>query len=73
NYEKGIICKECAQEHLISIRLNMELFDLLVCLKLGKQIPFCSDGLFKLALKFLENYLRHHHSEYKGLQSLKLD
>lgn len=73
NYEKGIICNECVQEHLISIKLNMELFDLLVCLKLGKQIPFCSDGLFKLTLKFLENYLRHHHAEYKGLQSLKLD
>lgn len=73
NYEKGILCKACSVEHLISTKLNMELFELLVCLKYGKKINVPGNGLIKNGIKFLENFLKHHLSDYKGIQSLKLD
>jgi DNA repair protein RecO (recombination protein O) len=73
NYEKGILCSECSKEHLISLKLNRELFDLLICLKSGKKILTYDENLIKSGIKFSENYLRHHHHEYKGSQSLKLE
>ncbi|MDP2303632.1 MAG: DNA repair protein RecO [Ignavibacteria bacterium] len=73
NYEKGILCPNCSQDHLISLKLSRELFDLLICLKSGKKILSYDEMLIKSAIKFSENYLQHHHHEYKGSQSLKLE
>jgi DNA repair protein RecO (recombination protein O) len=73
NYEKGILCSECSKDHLISVKLSRELFDLLICLKSGKKILSYDEMLIKSAIKFSENYLQHHHHEYKGSQSLKLE
>lgn len=73
NFGMGIFCQECSEKHLKSAILTKEQFQLLSCLKTRKNIPLELNQLIPKIIKLLENYLKFHLPDFKGIQSLKLN
>ena len=71
NFERGILCEDCKNEHLINLEIDSELFNYLFCLKYNKQIKIIDNHLIKKFNSLIENYLRYHVSDFKEIQSLK--
>jgi DNA repair protein RecO (recombination protein O) len=55
-----------------NITLNPELFHYFNCLKKNESPGNITPAIINGAVTFLENYLRHHVSDFKGLQSLNM-
>ena len=72
NYEIGILCNECRVNYLENFRINAELFNYLICLKTNKNPGNVSLHLMESAVSFMEKYLKHHVSDFKGLKSLMM-
>jgi DNA repair protein RecO (recombination protein O) len=72
NYELGIFCPECRQNIVESFRINAELFQALICLKVNKMIVGMSQDLVDTAISFMEKHLKHHVPDFKGIQSISL-
>lgn len=72
NFGMGILCQECGENHLKSVILSKEHFELLNCLKTRKKISSEMNQFIPKIIKLLENYLKFHLPDYKGIQSLKL-
>lgn len=68
----GFVCNECLQSHSGLEYISAELFNYLFCLKTNKSILFLSDDLLKKFNQLIEKYLKHHISDFKGIQSLKI-
>jgi DNA repair protein RecO (recombination protein O) len=58
--------------YLENITMNPELFHYFNCLKKNENPGTVSPVIMNGAVTFLENYLRHHVSDFKGLQSLTM-
>jgi len=71
NFGIGILCHVCRKEKAESYLFNLELFNYLVCLKSSKKIKV-TEQLAEKANTFMENYLKHHIPDFKGIQSLKI-
>jgi DNA repair protein RecO (recombination protein O) len=72
NYEIGILCNECRINYHENFKINAELFNYLICLKTNKNPGSVSLHLMDSAVSFMEKYLKHHVSDFKGLQSIKM-
>ena len=72
NYEIGILCNECRINYLENITLDPELFHYFNCLKTNETPGVVNPAVINGAVTFLENYLRYHVSDFKGIQSLKM-
>lgn len=73
NFEKGIICSSCSIENIISSSLFGELFDYLNCLKSKNKLSNFDPKIISKAIGFLENFIKFHIPEFKGLNSLKIN
>lgn len=73
NFGIGIFCQECGENHLKSAILTKEQFKLLSCLKTRKNISPEMNQLIPKIIKLLENYLKFHLPDFKGIHSLKLN
>ena len=69
NYEKGLLCVRCKKEHIDNIKINSELFNYLICLKVNKEINTVRELTLKNANIFFETYLKYHIPDFKGIQS----
>jgi DNA repair protein RecO (recombination protein O) len=72
NFEKGIMCDDCAKDHLVAFTFSQELFNLFLCLRNRKIDAKFSDKLFDNALFFLEKYIKYHIPEFKGISSIHI-
>ncbi len=72
NYEIGILCNECSINYMENVTVNPELFHYLTCLKKNESPGVVNPDVINGAVTFLENYLKHHVSDFKGLQSLQM-
>jgi DNA repair protein RecO (recombination protein O) len=70
NLERGLLCENCKREHVDNFKINMELFNYLICLKTNKRIEI-RESTIRNANDFFELYLNYHIPDFKGLQSLK--
>ena len=58
--------------YLENITINPELFHYFNCLKKNESPGVVNPAIINGAVTFLENYLKYHVSDFKGLQSLKM-
>jgi len=72
NFDLGIFCKDCKGTVVESFSINSELFTVLICLKSNKKIPEASINFMEKAISFMEKHLKHHVTDFKGIQSLHL-
>ncbi len=70
NYELGIFCDNCKLKAVESYHINTELFSVLICLKNNKSIADSNKNLIEKSIAFMERHLKHHVSDFKGIQSL---
>ncbi len=70
--EKGVICGDCAKLTVDIYKLNAELLKYLICLKKGESLNNFSNLISQKAILFLENHLKYHVPDFKGISSLKL-
>ncbi len=69
--DQGIICSGCSSNRINAIKLEEELFKLIICLNGKKNLEITGKFAGKL-IRLLELYSRHHFPDYKGSKSLTL-
>ena len=73
NFEIGILCNNCRENHLESFSINAELFQYLFCLKNNRSVEDkINYETMEAALIFLEKYLKYHVQDFSGIQSFQL-
>jgi DNA repair protein RecO (recombination protein O) len=72
NFEKGLICGECKKTVVDNYDINLELFRYLNCLKTNESAETFSNLIVRKAIVFMENHLKYHVTDFKGISSLKL-
>ena len=70
--EKGVICGECIKSVVDIYDINAELLRYLNCLKSNESASNFSNLIIQKALLFMENHLKYHVPDFKGISSLKL-
>lgn len=69
--DQGVICAECSSGKVNAIKLEEELFKLIICLNGKKSMEISGKYAGKL-IRLLELYSRQHFPDYKGSKSLTL-
>lgn len=72
NFEKGLICGECKKTVVAIYDINLELLRYLNCLKSNESAGTFSNLIIRKAINFMENHLKYHVPDFKGISSLKL-
>jgi len=72
NLDKGVICGECSQSAVDIYKLNAELLKYFNCLKKGESADKFSNLIMQKAIIFMEDHLKYHIPDFKGISSLKL-
>ena len=72
NFEKGFMCGDCSQNHIVSFTFSQELFNLFLCLRSKNIETLYNDKLIDNALIFLEKYIKYHIPEFKGINSIHI-
>ena len=72
NYDIGTLCNNCRLNYVENIIINPELFYYFNCLKINENPGNVNPAVINNAITFLENYLKYHVSDFKGLQSLQM-
>ncbi|HSW54646.1 MAG TPA: DNA repair protein RecO [Ignavibacteriaceae bacterium] len=72
NFEKGLICGECKKTVVDNYDINLELLRYLNCLKNNESAGTFSNLILRKAITFMENHLKYHVPDFKGISSLKL-
>ncbi len=72
NYDLGILCSNCKNDHVHSFLMDAELFRLLRCLKHNENVATIKIETINKSLNYFEKFLKHHDHEFKGIKSLQL-
>jgi DNA repair protein RecO (recombination protein O) len=72
SYEKGLICSKCRNQAVEFYEINLELITYLNCLKNNAKADFYQEKIIFQANKLLENHLKYHVSDFKGIQSFQI-
>jgi len=72
NLEKGLICGECRKTVVDNYDINLELLRYLNCLKNNESAGSFGNLITRKAINFMENHLKYHVPDFKGISSLKL-
>jgi len=72
NFNHGLICPDCRKNYLVSFSFSTELFEYLKRLKDRSKIYTSNTKIYKASIIFMENYLRSHISDFKGIKSLQI-
>ena len=72
NFDKGIVCGECKKTVVDNYDINLELLRYLKCLKSNESANNFSNLILRKAISFMENHLKYHVPDFKGISSLKL-
>ena len=70
--DKGVICGNCKMSVVDIYKINAELLVYLNCLKRGKSADNFSNLIIQKAIVFMEDHLKFHIPDFKGISSLKL-
>jgi DNA repair protein RecO (recombination protein O) len=70
--EKGVMCGNCQISTVEIQRINAELLNYMDCLKKGESADDFSNLIMQRALIFMEDHLKYHVTDFKGISSLKL-
>lgn len=70
--DKGLICGDCRKSVVDIYDINVELLRYLNCLKSNESANNFSNLTSNKALIFMENHLKYHVPDFKGISSLKL-
>ena len=68
----GFVCSDCYKSHSGLETISAELFNYLSCLKFNKKVDIHNMDLNKKLINLLEQYLKFHISDFKGIQSLRI-
>lgn len=71
NYEHGFLCKECADNSLITFEFSLELFNKIICLSHKENQCNYNENELNSIISFFEKYLIYHVDGFQGLKSLK--
>lgn len=71
NYDKGLICGTCKTSVVDNYEVKLELLSYLKCLKTDESIENFDNLIFQKAIIFMENHLKYHVPDFKGISSLK--
>jgi DNA repair protein RecO (recombination protein O) len=71
NYDKGLICGHCKTSVVDNYEVKLELLSYLKCLKSYESIEYFDNLMFQKAIVFMENHLKYHVPDFKGINSLK--
>jgi DNA repair protein RecO (recombination protein O) len=71
NYSKGLICSTCKTPAVENYEVKLELLSYLKCLKTDESIVNFDNLMFHKAIVFMENHLKYHVPDFKGISSLK--
>jgi len=72
NFDKGLICGECRKSAVDIYDINLELLRYLKCLKNNEPINNLDNLISQKAINLMENHLKYHVSDFKGITSLRL-
>jgi DNA repair protein RecO (recombination protein O) len=72
NFDKGLICGECRKSAVDIYDINLELLRYLKCLKNNEPINELENQISQKAISLMENHLKYHVSDFKGINSLRL-
>jgi len=72
NFDKGLICGECKKTVVDNYDINLELLRYLNCLKSNESAGNFSNLTIRKAISFMENHLKYHVPDFKGISSFKL-
>jgi len=72
SFEKGLICGECKKTVVDNYDINLELLRYLNCLKNNESAGSFNNLILRKAITFMENHLKYHVPDFKGISSLKL-
>ena len=72
NFDKGLICGECKKSAVDNYDVNLELLNYLNCLKYDESISNFDNLMFHTAIIFMENHLKYHVPDFKGISSINL-
>jgi len=72
NFDKGLICGECTKSVANIYTINLELLRYLHCLKYDESIGSFNNLISQRAIIFMENHLKYHVSDFKGISSIKI-
>lgn len=72
NFDKGLICGECRKSAVDIYDINLELLKYLKCLKNNETISNLDNLISQKAISLMENHLKYHVPDFKGLSSLRL-
>ena len=72
HFDKGVICGECKKSVVDIYDVNLELLKYLRCLKSNESAEHFSNLIHNKAIMFMENHLKYHVPDFKGLNSLIL-
>lgn len=72
NFDKGLICGECKKTVVDNYDINLELLRYLNCLKNNESAGSFNNIILRKAITFMENHLKYHVPDFKGINSLKL-
>jgi DNA repair protein RecO (recombination protein O) len=70
--QKGILCSDCRENHIIFFDFPQELLQNLVCLNSKKKGTFTDMKMVDKMIFFLEKYVSHHVEGFKGIKSLHI-
>jgi len=70
--EKGVICGDCKNSVVDIYDINTELLRYLNCLKNNESASNFSHQILQKSLILMENHLKYHVPDFKGISSLKL-
>jgi DNA repair protein RecO (recombination protein O) len=72
NFDKGLICGGCTKAVVDNYDINLELLRYLNCLKNNESVGSFGNLITRKAINFMENHLKYHVPDFKGISSLKL-
>jgi DNA repair protein RecO (recombination protein O) len=72
NFGKGLICGNCKKSVVDIFDIKLELLEYLKCLKCDESIKYVDNLMFQRAINFMENHLKYHVPDFKGIGSIKL-
>ena len=70
--DKGVICGNCKVSVVDIVKINAELFNYLNCLKIGESADNFDNLIQQKAILFMENHLKYHVPDFKGISSLNI-
>ena len=72
SFEKGLICGRCKKSAVDIYDINLELLGYLKCLNNDESSSSFNNLMFQRAIIFMENHLKYHVPDFKGINALRL-